>query len=97
MAMTREGRAVARGTAPLKVDAEVDELLSDGAHFLGMTKKDLAGEAIRVYLNLRRMEMRAAMQAKLGKLDGSVKSSVALLTGISPEDIDRLGGITEDQ
>jgi hypothetical protein len=48
-------------------------------------------------LNLRRAEMRAAMQARLSKLDGSVKSSVSLLTGISPEDIDRLGGIIEDR
>lgn len=36
------------------------------------------------------------MLAKLRKLDGSAKSSVALLAGISPEEIDRLGGINEE-
>jgi hypothetical protein len=97
MALTNKGaKTIARSTAPLKVDAEVDELITDGAHFLGMTKKDLVGEAVRVYLELRRAEMREAMLAKLRKLDGSVKSSVALLTGMSPEDIDRLGGINEE-
>jgi hypothetical protein len=97
MAITGEGKAVgARSTAPLKVDIAVDELITDGAHFLGMTKKDLVGEAVRVYLELRRTELREAMLAKLRRLDGSVKSSVSLLTGISPEDIDRLGGIGED-
>ena len=97
MALTGKGaKTTARSTAPLKVDAEVDELINDGAHFLGMTKKDLVGEAVRVYLELRRAEMREAMLAKLRKLDGSVKSSVALLTGISPEDIDRVGGINEE-
>jgi hypothetical protein len=62
-----------------------------------MTKKDLVGEAVRVYLELRKAEMREAMLAKLRKLDGSVASSVSLLTGISPEDIDRLGGINEEE
>ncbi len=98
MAVARKDtKAAARGTAPLKVDAEVDELITDGAHFLGMTKKDLVGEAVRVYLELRKAEMREAMLAKLRKLDGSVTSSVALLTGISPQDIDRLGGINEEE
>ena len=62
-----------------------------------MTKKDLVGEAVRVYLELRKAEMREAMLAKLRKMDGSVASSVSLLTGISPEDIDRLGGINEEE
>jgi hypothetical protein len=98
MAVTRrETKAAARATAPLKVDAEVDELITDGAHFLGMTKKDLVGEAVLVYLELRKAEVREAMLAKLRKLDGSVTSSVAQLTGLSPEDIDRLGGITEEE
>lgn len=97
MAITGQSKAAAaRSTAPLKVDSSVDELITDGAHFLGMTKKDLVGEAVRVYLELRRAELREAMVAKLRKLDGSVKSSVSLLTGIAPEDIDRLGGISED-
>jgi hypothetical protein len=97
MAITGEGKTVAaRSTAPLKVDSAVDELITDGAHFLGMTKKDLVGEAVRVYLELRRTELREAMLAKLSRLDGSLKSSVSLLTGFSPEDIDRLGGIGEE-
>jgi hypothetical protein len=97
MTATRKGaQAAVRSTAPLKVDAETDELITDGAHFLGMTKKDLVGEAVRVYLELRKAEMREAMLAKLRKLDGSIASSASLLTGISPEDIDRLGGINEE-
>lgn len=97
MTVTRKGtKAAERTTAPLKVDVEVDELIADGAHFLGMTKKDLVGEAVRVYLELRKAEMREAMLAKLRKLDGSANSSAALLAGISPEEIHRLGGINEE-
>ena len=88
------GRA-ARTTAPLKVDAAVDELIADGAHFLGMTKKDLVGAAVRTYLEIRREEVRASMREKMRKLDGSVESSVSLLTGLSPERIRELGGVGE--
>jgi hypothetical protein len=53
------------------VDRDTDELITDGAHFLGMTKKDLVGEAVRAYLASRREEMRQAILDKLRKLDGS--------------------------
>jgi hypothetical protein len=61
-----------------------------------MTKKDLVGEAVRAYLASRREEMRQSMLDKLRRLDGSTASSVALLTDITAEDIERLGGISED-
>jgi hypothetical protein len=86
----------ARTTAPLKVDAAVDELISDGAHFLGMTKKDLVAAAVRTYLEIRREEVRASMMEKMRKLDGSIESSVSLLTGLSPARIRELGGVGED-
>ncbi|MCX4748857.1 hypothetical protein OG455_25640 [Kitasatospora sp. NBC_01287] len=94
--MTPTDLTRARATAPLKVDAAVDELISDGAHFLGMTKKDLVAEAVRTYLELRREEVRASMMEKMRKLDGSLASSVSLLTGLSPERIEELGGTGGD-
>ena len=84
-----------RTTAPLKVDAATDELITDGAHFLHMTKKDLVGAAVRVYLEARREEMRQAMLEKLAKLDGTAEADIALLTGISREKIRELGGTGE--
>ncbi len=38
-----------RREAPLKVDPATDELISQAAHFLGMSKKDLVGEVVRIY------------------------------------------------
>jgi hypothetical protein len=61
-----------------------------------MTKKDLVAAAVRTYLELRREEVRASMREKLRKLDGSVESSVSLLTGLSPERMRELGGVGED-
>jgi hypothetical protein len=81
--------------SPLKVDPAVDELISQGAHFLGVTKKDLVAEAVKDYLAARREEIHRRMTEAMRVLDGSTKSRVAMLTGISPDDIDRLGGIQE--
>ncbi|GAA1007403.1 hypothetical protein Aple_018250 [Acrocarpospora pleiomorpha] len=85
-----------RTTAPLKVDPEVDQLISDGAHFLGLTKKDLVAEAVRVYLELRREEIRSRMMESMRKLDGSNLARVALLTGLTAEQINAVGGARED-
>jgi MoxR-like ATPase len=85
-----------RTTAPLKVDLAVDELITDGAHFLQMTKKDLVGAAVRMYVEARREEMRAAMLEKMARLDGSAEADIAMLTGIPPEKTRELGGTGED-
>ncbi|MEV6153016.1 hypothetical protein AB0L53_21965 [Nonomuraea sp. NPDC052129] len=85
-----------RTTAPLKVDPDVDQLISDGAHFLGLTKKDLVAEAVRIYLELRREEIRTRMMESMRKLDGSNLARVALLTGLTPEQINAVGGVRED-
>jgi hypothetical protein len=85
-----------RTTAPLKVDPDVDQLISDGAHFLGLTKKDLVAEAVRVYLELRREEIRTRMMESMRKLDGSNLARVSLLTGLTAEQINAVGGVRED-
>ncbi len=90
-----EPEASTRRQAPLKVDPDVDELISQGAHFLGLTKKDLVAEAVRDYLAARREEIHRRMSEAVRLLDGTTKARVALLTGTAPEEIDRLGGIDE--
>jgi uncharacterized protein (DUF1778 family) len=79
--------------APLKIDPATDELISQAAHFLGMTKKDFVAEAARAYLDQRREEVRRGMVESMKVLDGSLTSSVSLLTGLSPERIEALGGV----
>lgn len=82
----------ARRQAPLKIDPATDELITQAAHFLGMTKKDFVAEAARAYLEQRRAEVRQGMIDSMKVLDGSLTTSVAALTGLSPERIDQLGG-----
>lgn len=80
---------------PLKVDPETDQLISQGARFLGLTKKDLVAEAVRVYLEQRCEDLRSGMAEALQVLDRSLKSDVMLLTGLTAEEIDAVGGIGE--
>ncbi|WP_049559271.1 hypothetical protein [Nonomuraea sp. SBT364] len=78
--------------SPLKVDPATDELISQGAHFLGVTKKDLVAAAVRVYLEQQRENIRRGMLESMKVLDGSLSSSVSLLTDLPPERISELGG-----
>ncbi|WP_322749702.1 MULTISPECIES: hypothetical protein [unclassified Frankia] len=82
----------ARRQAPLKIDPATDELISQAAHFLGISKKDLVAEAVRAYLEQRRAEIRRGMVESMKVLDGSLTASVAALAGLSPERIEQLGG-----
>jgi hypothetical protein len=87
------GAAGTKRQSPLKIDPATDELITQGAHFLGMTKKDFVAEATRVYLDQQREKIRAGMIESMKVLDGSLTSSVALLTGLSPDKIEELGGV----
>lgn len=68
-------------------------LASDCAHFLGTTKKQFASEAIRVYASIKQAEIHEGMQAAIARLDGSTDAKVAVLSGLSDEELEELGGL----
>ena len=82
--------------SPIKVDAEADRLVSDAAHFLGRTKKDVVSDAIREYVEAHREEIQTAIKESLARLDGTNIAAVKMLTGLSEEELDELGGVPED-
>jgi hypothetical protein len=84
---------IAEKAASIKVvDPEVIDLISRGSSELGVTAETFVAEAVRAaYARYRKDRMRVAM----GKLDGSLASSVSLLTGLSRERLDELGGFVE--
>lgn len=81
--------------ASLKVDPEVDELITSSAHFLGLTRKELVADAVYAYIEQRREELGRQMQETMRRLDGTRRARVALLTGVQPEQLDELGGVGE--
>jgi predicted transcriptional regulator len=80
-------------TAPIKVDAETDKLISHAAHFLQRSKKDVVDAAVREYVEAHRELIQSGVLEALRSLDGSTKSAVSLLTGLSPSELDDLGGL----
>jgi hypothetical protein len=66
------------------------------ADYLRISKKDLVEAAVEFYLNARREEMQAGMRELLSQLDGSRSSTVALLAGMTREELESVGGVEED-
>ena len=89
--MGTKGDAV---TSPLKIDDQTDRLATEGAHFLGQTKKQYVADAVAYYTDLRRGEIEKGVRASLATLDGGRDSAVRLLTGLSDDQIEELGGIS---
>jgi hypothetical protein len=84
--VSREGRNAemtehASRQIAVKVSHEGDKLITSGAHYLHMSKKDLVEAAVAFYLDARRKEMQAGMRELLSELDGSRVSRVAMLAG----------------
>ncbi len=61
-----------------------------------MTKKVLEEGAVTFYQDVRREEMQARMRELLGSLDGSRAARIAMLAGMTREELDSVGGIEED-
>jgi streptomycin 6-kinase len=80
----------------VKVSPDGDRLITSGAHYLHMSKKDLVEAAVAFYLDARREEMQAGMRDLLSKLDGSGAARIAMLAGMTREELDSVGGVEED-
>lgn len=80
-------------TAPIKVDSVTDDLVSHAAHFMSQSKKDVVQAAVREYVDAHRDEINAGIKAALGQLNGTDVAAVKLMTGLSSEDLEDLGGL----
>jgi|RhiMethySRZTD1v2_1073278.scaffolds.fasta_scaffold4106129_1 hypothetical protein len=81
--------------APIKVDARTDKLITQAAHFLGTSKKDVVDDAVREYVENHREEIQRGVLEALGQLDGTTASSVRLLANLSATELDDIGGLDE--
>ena len=87
---------MAAALAPIKVEAATDQLVTHAAHFLGRSKKDVVDVAVREYIDKHRDEINEAVQVALRQIDGSLSSTVGLVTGYSKDQLDELGGVPDD-
>lgn len=84
---------MAKTTAPIKVDAATDELVSHASHFMSRSKKDIVDAAVREYIDAHRDEINAGVKSALSQLNGTDAAAVSMMTGLSAEEIDDLGGL----
>jgi hypothetical protein len=61
-----------------------------------MSKKDVVKAAFEFYLNARREEMQAGMRDLLSQLYGSRAARVAMLAGMTREELEEVGGVEEE-
>ena len=52
--------------------------------------------AVTFYLDARREEMQAGMRELLSQLDGSRAARIAMLAGMTREELEAIGGVEED-
>lgn len=82
--------------APIKVSEETDALVSHTAHFMAKTKKDVVEDAIREYIDNHRDEINSSVRDVLSQLDGTRRTAVTVLSGLSQDEIAELGGIPDE-
>lgn len=80
-------------TAPIKVSAEVDQQIGHAAHFLGKHKKSIVEEAVLEYIEKHRPEIENGVIEALARLDGTGEARVAMLAGVSVEELRAAGGM----
>lgn len=78
--------------APIKVDKATDDLIRHAAHFMHRSKKDIVDAAVREYVDAHRADIQHGALEALRALDGSTETAVALLTNMSKEELEELGG-----
>jgi len=86
---------MAATAAPIKIDTQTDELLTQAAHFLRSSKKDIVDAAVREYIEKHREDIQKGVLDALRELDGSTAGAVSMLSGLSKTELAELGGVPE--
>lgn len=68
-------------------------LVSHAAHFMSRSKKDVVDAAVREYIDAHRDEINAGIKVALKQLNGTDAAAVSMMTGLSAEELDDLGGL----
>ena len=77
-------------TAPIKISQQTDRLVTQAAHFLAHSKKDIVDLAVREYIDNHRDEINAGVRAALQQFDGTRATQLSVLTGMTKDEIDEV-------
>ena len=60
---------------------------------MSRSKRDIVDAAVRECIDAYRDEINAGIKAALGQLNGTDAAAVSVMTGLSGEELDDLGGL----
>jgi hypothetical protein len=60
---------------------------------MSRSKKDIVDAAVREYIDAHRDEINAGIKGALNQLNGTDAAAVSLMTGLSAEELEGLGGL----
>ncbi len=60
---------------------------------MSRSRKDVVDAAVREYIDAHRNKINAGIKAALAQLNGSDAAAVSLMTGLSADELDDLGGL----
>jgi hypothetical protein len=87
---------MARAQSPIKVHEATKEKVRYAASLTGLDQAEIVEKAVDEYVERHRDEFAARMErARLALLGGNA-ATVAYMSGITAEDVERLGGVKPD-
>jgi hypothetical protein len=88
---------MARAESPIKVHESTKEKVRHAALMSGLQQAELVERAVDEYVERHRAEVGRRMERAHEALIGGKSSALAYATGVTEEDIERLGGVAPDQ
>ncbi|OZF31077.1 hypothetical protein CH294_22875 [Rhodococcus sp. 14-2483-1-1] len=80
--------------SPYEIDQK-DDVVESVAKAYSRRDSDVVDSAVREYIDNHRDDIHQQVRAELEKLDGTRLARISLLTGLSAEEIEDLGGVVE--
>ena len=88
---------MARAQSPIKVHESTKEKVRYAALMAGLKQSELVERAIDEYVERHREEFQRRMERAQEALLGGKAATLAYATGVSEEDVARVGGVASDQ
>lgn len=87
---------MARAQSPIKVHESTKEKVRYAASMTGLQQSEIVEQAVDEYVERHREEFAARIERARQALLGGKASAIAYASGVSVEDVERLGGVNPD-
>jgi hypothetical protein len=87
---------MARAQSPIKVHESTKEKVRYAASMTGLKQAEIVEQAVDEYVERHREEFAARMERARQALLGGQAATIAYMSGVTEEDIARIGGVKPD-